>query len=95
MRGILNPKITWLDMTILMSRLRELFPHIHSHYNRVMITTLDTRYHMFDKLYRLALELYINCALIFHFFLLCFDFSRLHADVAGQVLTMCTLPLID
>jgi hypothetical protein len=51
---------------------------------------------MFAKLYRLALELYINCALIFHFFfLLCFDFSRLHADVAGQVLTMCKLPLID
>jgi hypothetical protein len=112
MRGILNLKITWLDMTILMSRLRklfllihshynrvmittsELFLLIHSHYNRVMITTSDTRYHMLAKLYLLALELYINCALIFHF-LLCFDFSILHADVAGQVLTMCKLPLID
>jgi hypothetical protein len=92
----LNLKITWLDMTILMSRLRELFLLIHSHYNRVMITTLDTRYHMFAKLYLLALELYINCALILNFlFLLCFDFSILHVDVAGQVLTMCKLPLID
>lgn len=89
MRGILNHKITWLDMTVLMSRLRELFLLIHSHHNRVMITTLDTRYHMLAKLYLPALELYINCALIFRFlFLLCFDFSILHVDVAGQVLTM-------